>query len=271
MDNAGKSTTATFVVTNANASAFNLLEAGAQFVRDGTAHSSFLNPSQSIGNVASYALAATPPGSVFALFGLNLATRPASAVTTTLPTTLLNTTVAINGELAPLFYADAGQIDAQMPWDIPGNSVATVIVKNGSSTSNAAAVYIPATGTPGISVYGNSRAVVVNANGNVNSASDTASVGDEVVAYFTGGGPVTAAGKLVSGSPAPSGLSPVTGNATITVNGVQATVKYIGLTPGSIGLYQANFIVPNVPRGTYALSITIAGQPSNSPVMTVGN
>lgn len=271
-DSTGKSNSLNFAVTNAAASAFNMLESNGQFIRSGTAHSSFLNPDRSIGNVASYAVDSTPPGSVFALFGIDLATKPASATTTTLPTQLLNTTVTVNGELAPLFYVDQGQIDAQMPWDIPANTVATVIVKNGSSTSNAAAVFIPAA-APGISMYGNNRAVVVNTDGAVNSGSDTASVGDEVVAYFTGGGPVMAAGKLVTGSPAPNGLSPVinSSSATITVNGVQAVVKYIGLTPQSIGLYQANFIVPQVPKGTYSVVITIGGQASNSPVMTIGN
>jgi uncharacterized protein (TIGR03437 family) len=179
--------------------------------------------------------------------------------------------VTVNGEPAPLFYVDPGQIDAQIPWDIPGNTLATVVVKNGTAVTNAAAVYIPATGTPGISVYGNNRAVVVNLNGNVNSGTDTASVGDEVVVYFTGGGPVTAAGKLTTGAPSPAGLSPVSGSSTITVNGVNAKVDYIGLTPGSIGLYQANFVVPNVPKGTYPVVITIAGTPSNNPVMTVAN
>jgi uncharacterized protein (TIGR03437 family) len=158
-----------------------------------------------------------------------------------------------------------------MPWDIPGGSVATVIVKNGTSTSNAAAVYVPATGTPGISVYGNNRAVVVNTDGNVNSTTDTALVGDQVVAYFTGGGPVTATGKLVTGAPAPNGLSPLTGSTTITVDGVSAVVKYIGLTPGSIGLYQANFVIPQVAKGTYSVVITIAGQASNNPLISIGN
>ena len=79
----------------------------------------------------------------------NLATKAAGAVTKTLPTQLLNTTVTVNGELAPLFYVDALQIDAQMPWDIPGNAVASVIVTNGTSVSNAAAVYVPANGYPG--------------------------------------------------------------------------------------------------------------------------
>ncbi len=270
-DSSGKTNTLNFSILNVYGQGIDLMEANSQFVRLGSAHAAFLNPTQSIGNVASYAINATPPGSVFVLFGGNLATRPAGAVTTILPTTLLSTTVTVNGEFAPLFYVDSGQIDAQMPWDIPGGTVATVIVKNGSSTSNAAAVTVPATGTPGISVYPSNRAVVVNQDNSVNSPSAGASVGDEVVAYFTGGGPVQAAGKLVTGSPTPNGLSPVTGNSTVTVGTATATIKYIGLTPGSIGLYQVNFIVPQLAKGTYNVIINIAGYASNNPVMTISN
>ncbi len=248
-----------------------LIAADSQFVRSGTAHSAFLNPSQSIGNVASYVYSATPAGSVFVLFGQNLSTKPAQPVSLPLPNKLLNTSVTVNGEFAPLFYVDSGQIDAQMPWDIPGNSVASVIVTNGGSISNAAAVYVPATGTPGISEFSNDRAVVVNPDGNLNSSADPAKVGDEVVAYFTGGGPVQASGTLITGAASPSGLSPVTGDNSITVGGISADVKYVGLTPGSVGLYQANFIVPQIAKGTYPLVITIAGQASNNPVMTVSN
>ncbi len=270
-DSSNVPNTMAFSVTNAYGQGVNVIASNSGFVRSGTAHAAFLNPTQSIGNVASYAVNATPPGSVFALFGQSLATKPAGATTTTLPTTLLNTTVTVNGELAPLFYVDPGQIDAQMPWDIPAGTVATVIVKNGTSTSNAAAVVIPATATPGLSVYSNNRAVVVNADGNINSASAGANVGDEVVAYFTGGGPVQAAGKLVTGSPAPNGLAPVTENTTVTVGTATATVKYIGLTPQSIGLYQVNFIVPQLAKGSYQLVVTIGGVASNGPLMTVAN
>ncbi len=208
---------------------------------------------------------------MFVLFGANLATKASGALNTPLPTTLLNTTVTVNGELAPLFYVDTGQIDAQMPWDIPAGTAATVIVKNGTSTSNAAAVYLAATGTPGISVYSNNRAVVVNQDGSTNSPTATAAVGDQVVAYFTGGGPVNASGKLVSGSPDPSGLSPITGTSMVTVGGVAAAVKYIGLTPGSVGLYQVNFVVPQLAKGTYSVIVNIAGFASNNPVMTLSN
>ena len=130
---------------------------------------------------------------------------------------------------------------------------------------------VPATGTPGISVYPTNRAVVVNQDGSVNSPSAGASAGDQVVAYFTGGGPVQAAGKLVTGAPAPDGLSSVTGDYAVTVGGVTAIVKYIGLTPESIGLYQVNFVVPQLPKGTYPVVITIDGYASNNPVMTISN
>jgi uncharacterized protein (TIGR03437 family) len=214
----------------------------------------------------------TPPGSIFSLFGVDLATKDATAATVPLPTTLLTTKVTVNGEAAPLFYVGSGQIDAQMPWDIPPGTLASVIVKNGNATSNAAAVYVPATGTPGIAVYNSDHAVVTNSDGfTVNSSANPAKVGDEVVVWFTGGGPVDASGKLVTGSAAPAGLSPITGTYSVTVGGQNAVVDYIGLSPGSVGLYQANFVVPQLAKGSYPVQITIAGQPSNTPNMNVGN
>jgi uncharacterized protein (TIGR03437 family) len=270
-DSTGKSNSLNFSIVNLYGQGVDVLEANSQFVRTGSAHAAFLNPTQSIGNVASYAVNATPPGSVFVLFGENLAARAAGATGTPLPTSLASATVTVNGEPAPLFYVSSTQIDAQMPWDIPTGAQATVIVKNGTSTSNAVAVSVPATGTPGISVYPTNRAVVVNQDGSVNSPSAGASAGDQVVAYFTGGGPVQAAGKLVTGAPAPDGLSSVTGDYAVTVGGVTAIVKYIGLTPESIGLYQVNFVVPQLPKGTYPVVITIDGYASNNPVMTISN
>ena len=55
----------------------------------------------------------------------------------------------------------------------------------------------------------------------------------------------------------------------MTVSGVTATTNYMGLTPGSIGLYQANFVVPKVAAGDHKLMITISGQDSNAPLIAV--
>jgi len=260
-----------FVITGNYGAGTDLTLSDSQFIRDGSAHAAFLNPTQSIGNVASYAVNYTPPGSVFVLFGTDLASKAAQPITVPLPTELLTTQVLVNGTAVPLFYVSGTQIDAQMPWSVPGGTVASVLVKNGTEVSNAAAVYVPAAGTPGISTYNGDRAVVTNSDNSVNSGSNPAKVGDEVVAYFTGGGPVNAAATLVTGSPAPDALAWLTGDYSVTVGTATATVDYIGLTPEGIGLYQVNFVVPQLAKGTYAVEISIAGQVSNKPVMSVGN
>jgi uncharacterized protein (TIGR03437 family) len=255
-------------VFGALATSFELVAANPQLLFTGAGRTAFVNPGQAVVNGASYLADQAPAGSVFSIFGTNLATRVGQASNVPLPTTVLTTTVTVNGETAPLFYVDPNQINAQMPEDIkPG--LATVVVKNGTSTSNAVAVMVPAVGTPGIVVYGDNRAVVTNQDGTVNSASNAAKVGDVLVAYFTGGGPVSPAGPLKAGSPSPLGLSPVAGPFTVTVGGVTATTNYMGLTPGSIGLYQANFVVPKVAAGDRKLVITISGQDSNAPLIAV--
>ena len=239
-----------------------------QVIFTGTARVASVNPGLAVVNAANFVANETPAGSIFSLFGVNLATGVGQPTKLPLPTTLRTTMVTVNGELAPLFYVDAGQINAQMPEDIkPG--VATVIVKNGNLTSNAAAVIVPAAATPGIIVYGNNLAVVINPDNSTNSPSTPARVGDTVVAYFLGGGPVNASGSLMTGAASPPGLSPVTGPYTVTVGGVGAVVNYVGLTPGSVGLYQANFVVPQVTVGNHPLVLTISGQASNNPLIAV--
>jgi uncharacterized protein (TIGR03437 family) len=124
-------------------------------------------------------------------------------------------------------------------------------------------------GAPGIFEYGQNRAIVQNPDYSLNSAADPAHPGDVVVAYLTGGGSVTPAGPLATGGAAPNGVSPTTLGYSISVGGQQVTQYYLGLTPGFVGLYQANFKVPNVAAGDYPLVITVNGVSSNAPVVSI--
>jgi uncharacterized protein (TIGR03437 family) len=248
---------------------FELVMTTPQLIFTGAGRAAFVNPGEAVDNNADFEPGTTPAGSVFSIFGAALATKVSQPTTVPLPTTVLTTTVTVNGELAPLFYVSPTQIVAQMPEDIkPG--LATLIVKNGSSTSNAVAVTMP-TASPEIDVYGNNLAVATFTDYSVITTANPAKVGDTVVLWFTGGGPVDASGKLTTGAVSPSGLSPVTGPYTITVGGVAATnISYVGLTPGSIGLYQASFAVPSgVASGNQKVVLTISGQASNAPLMAV--
>ena len=155
-----------------------------------------------------------------------------------------------------------------MPLDIPPG-LATVVVTNGIAESNAAAVMIPQE-APGIFTYGaNHHAVVINPSGATNADGVPAHVGDTVVAYFTGGGPVTPSGTWTTGDASPLGSSPVTSTNSVTVNGKTANVSYVGLSGGSVGLYQANFVIPKVAAGDHPLVITINGVRSNSAAITI--
>ena len=90
-----------------------------------------------------------------------------------------------------------------------------------------------------------------------------------MVAYLTGGGPVTPAGPLVTGGPAPNGISPTTLNYSISVGGQSVTQYYLGLTSGFVGLYQTNFKVPKVAAGNYPLVINVNGVLSNAPIISI--
>jgi len=269
-DTSNNKYTGSVSVFGVDANNFELVAASPQLIFTGAGRSAFVNPEQAVVNAASSVPNQTPAGSVLTIYGSDLATKDDEPSSIPLLTTVLTTSVTVNGELAPLFYVSPTQINAQMPEDIkPG--LATVVVKNGSFTSNAVAVTIPATGTPGISTEypATTHAVVTNQDGSVNTTTTPAQVGDTVTAWFTGGGPVTGTGTLVTGALTPIAYWPVAGPYTVTVNGVKATVTYIGLSPGSIGLYQADFVIPQVAAGDHPLVITISGQASNNPSISV--
>lgn len=228
----------------------------------------FAAPQASVVNGASFE-PSVAPGSLFSIFGADLATQQASASTIPLPRNLSGTQVMVNGEQAPLVYVSNTQINAQMPIDVPTGVPVTITVTNGSTTSNAVAVRIPPAG-PGIFTYDGNLAVVQNPNGSVNGPSSPAHVGDVLVAYLTGGGAVSATGPWTTGAASPGGLSSVNTTYSITIGGVAAQVEYLGLTPGLVGLYQANFTVPAMTPGSYPLVVTVDGVSSNAAMVAVG-
>ena len=161
-DPSGSSWTLDFTVTSANGANFavDIVNLTSEFNASG--HSTFTYPGLSVVSAASGVAGAVPPGSIFAVYGGDLTTGSAQATKIPLSTTLLNTSVTVNGEAAPLFYVSEGQINAQMPLDIqPG--VASMVVRSGASTSNTIAVTVPATAAPGVFVqYPTNQAVVQN-------------------------------------------------------------------------------------------------------------
>lgn len=208
------------------------------------------------------------PGSLATIFGANLASSEAQATSTPLPTSLGGTTLTINGTAVPLSYVSGGQINFQVPAKTAAGQ-GTLVVKAASGTSQSYTFTVAAQ-APGLFQDSSGHAIAQNSDSahSINSSSSPAAVGSVITVYLTGIGPVDNA--VADGTPAPSSpLSKATQSATATIGLKSASVQFLGLSPGFIGLGQANVQIPSLPTGDYPLVITIGGTVSTSATVSV--
>jgi len=221
--------------------------------------------SNGVVNGASFASGPVAPGSIVSIFGNNFANAGVNAQSIPLSTSLGSVSVSINGVAAPLFFVSPTQINAQVPMEVQAGP-ATAVVKNPAGSS-AQAAFTVAAAAPGVFTNG-TQAVVQNADGSINSSSAPASAGSVVTVYLTGIGPVdnaVATGAAASSNP----VSSATMRSSATINGVPATTQFVGLTPGSVGLAQANVVIPSGVSGNLPLLISIGGVTSNGATISV--
>jgi uncharacterized protein (TIGR03437 family) len=189
-----------------------------------------------------------------------------------LPYSIKGTAVLVNGVPAPL-YAVANvngqeQINFQVPWEVQGMNLpytvpaATIVVVNNGTLSPALrAFFFPI--SPAIVTTDGTQAVAVHADYSVVTTQNPAHSGEVITLYGTGFGPVTP----LPATDTPAGASPLsTMNPTpsVTINAHNSTVLFAGLSPGSVGLYQFNVVVPDqVGRGNLNVLINVGGTNSN--------
>jgi uncharacterized protein (TIGR03437 family) len=207
------------------------------------------------------------PGSIATIFGKNFAPAAASAQSAPLPQSLNGVSVTVGGVPAPLWYAGPTQINFQMPVETPVGQV-TIQVTPQSGVPDTFVTTV-AQAQPGIFTYAAGRAAATNQDGTLNGPLNGAPAGTFLTAYLTGIGPTTL--SLTTGAVTPSApLARAMLAATATIGGSAAAIEFLGLTPGSIGLAQANITVPQLAPGDYPLVITVGGQPSQGATVTVG-
>jgi uncharacterized protein (TIGR03437 family) len=179
------------------------------------------------------------------------------------------TSVLLDGRAIPLYFVSPTQINAQIPVDALV-SLASIQVVNGTGESNRIEFPIDAA-APGIPYYvlnGTNHASARNGDNSVNSPSNPAAVGSLMAIYFTGIGPVT--NPVASGTPAPYGpLSNAELKVTVSIGGQSIAPSFAGLSPGSIGLAQANVQVPTLAPGDYPVVVTVGGSDSNSVLVSI--
>lgn len=228
-------------------------------------------------NAADYS-ATVAPGMLVAVFGSNLAPRTAAATSVPLPESLEGVSLeVIDGSRtfrAPLFFVSAGQINAQLPYEISGNQI-QLRVRTATGVSNTVSVAVlpclPRLLTK--TMDGKGEALLLHANYSLVSEAAPALPGEVVILYLAGLGAVTptiAAGRRAGdGRQAP--LNVTEGEPVVWVGGRQAEVLWSGLAPGWAGLYQVNIKMPEfLASGQHGIVVEMNGAASQDGVWIAG-
>jgi len=177
------------------------------------------------------------PGGLISIFGAGLA----------------NAAVEVSGQSAPILASLPFQINAQIPLSVaPGAAIVSVTSPAGSAQQSITISPV----APAIFSVTATQAAITNQDNSLNSSSNPALRGSTIVVYGTGFGAVSASGKLsVAAMP-----------VTALIGGVPIAAAFAGLTPGAVGLYQANIPLPStLPPGlNLPLLLTQAGVLSNT-------
>lgn len=224
------------------------------------------------------------PGGVASVFGSNLSAGLLQANTATLPSWLGLNGVSLLFNMtapAPIYFVAPQQINVQIPWELSGQTQASLAVTVDGVSSTAQTVQL-APFAPAIfsmNQQGNGQGAILISNtdtiaapvGSI-SGRNTRPVkrGEYISVYCTGLGDVS--NRPASGAPAASSpLSTTLEKAAATIGGMAAKVSFSGLAPGFVGLYQINAQVPaNAHTGDVVpVVITIGGANSNTVTIAV--
>ena len=212
-----------------------------------------------VANAASYDKVFAP-GMLLYVAGTQLS--PIAQVASSVPflTFMGDVSASINGFAAPLYYVSPGQLDIQIPYEIPPGPAVLSVLSLGQS---AIFTFTVSAAAPGI-FAASDGSLAPFASGKV---------GDTLPMFITGQGAVSpsiATGAAPSIDTPISQLPAPTLHVTVTIGGIEAPVAFVGIPPGLVGVAQINFQVPpHVQQGPQQLVVSVGDVPSLPVTFTV--
>lgn len=213
------------------------------------------------------------PGSLVTIYGSNLADQtmqPSGGGN--LPSQLGGTQVLMGDTLLPLLFTSNGQVNVQVPYSVPVDTQFQLSVQRGNALSVpeqlAVAQAQPGIFTPDGSGFGQGH-IYKSDSITLAKPGTPAAAGEVILIYCSGLGAVNP--PVPAGTPV-DGLHPTVSPVTLLIGGQPANVLFAGLTPGFVGLYQINAVLPQgiLAGDTVPVVIQIAGQSSRiSPPVTM--
>ncbi|MGP8245127.1 MAG: hypothetical protein ACLQVN_11490 [Bryobacteraceae bacterium] len=218
---------------------------------------------------------ALAPGALISVYGTSMSPVNVATAQIPLPTALGQSCLSVNGTPVPLLFVSGTQVNAQLPYNVAGNSSVSIHTPGGISNNYNFTVGVAA---PSVFMSGTAGPLtglptVVRANNNqLVTPTNPVYYNDTLVIYLNGMGMTSP--QVTAGSAAPSSpLASAVIQPTVTLGGVNLSVSYAGLVPGEVGVYQINATVPyGVPQGlSVPLAINQGGVGSSVNVRVVGN
>ena len=201
------------------------------------------------------------PGMLLSVYGTALGNIIQSAGTIPLPQYLAGFEASVNGVTAPIYYVSPNQVNIQIPYETqPG--AATLTVGNPYVNVNYNLTIVAA--APG---------VFMTASGFTAAPFSSAAAGQISTLFITGDGQVSP--SLADGTtPAPgtalARLPKPNLPVTVTVAGQNATIDFIGIPSGLVGVTQINYTVPaGTPAGEQPVVVTVGTVASQPAKLTV--
>jgi uncharacterized protein (TIGR03437 family) len=222
-------------------------------------------------NAASFRPGPVAAGSIVTAFG----TFPASsesAAGSPLPTSLAGLSIQFGDVfIAPLFSVSANQVNFQVPWGVYIGLPISAMLNGQLGAGQAISFAEFAPGIFSTNSQGTGQGAILDAAYGLVDAANPATAGASIVQIFcTGLGAVTnqpADGAAALSDPLSMTLAP----PVVMIGGASASVQFSGLTPGAVGLYQVNALVPvgSSKGAAVPVVISIAGAASNIVTMAV--
>jgi uncharacterized protein (TIGR03437 family) len=212
---------------------------------------------------------ALAPGAVVSIYGSNLAGVAAQAGSVPLPTSMNGVGVRIGGLAAPLFYVSSGQINAQIGFELDALKQYQVVVNSNGAVSAPQTIQLTAA-TPALAAFPDGGVIAQHwADSSLITAASPARPGEYIVLYLVGMGPTDYPVATGAASPV-NPLARVISAPVVTLGGNPVQTLFAGLTPGSVGLYQIDLQVPNVPvDGNLILTVSQGGAVGNATILPV--
>jgi uncharacterized protein (TIGR03437 family) len=208
------------------------------------------------------------PGSIIAIYGQSLAPVLEVGPVNPLAQSIAGVSVTVNDLILPLLFVSSGQINAQVPSELPDGHYTLVVHSDGQPEISG--TFTVARNAPGLfsqTVGSKSYAIAFHEDGSLITPASPAKPGETISLLGTGLGPYK--GRIIDGFFPPEPAPALADSVGISADGHHTPTMWAGAASGYTGLAFTKFKVPDgMPAGSSVpITITVNGVTSNTVML----